>query len=274
MVEVERHKITHKSNQRMDPNNHWDLYMQLVKTNFKLRYQGSALGFLWVLMKPFFIFLMLFVVFSSLAGSTKNLTSQEYSVFLLIGIVVFFFTNEGITLGMNSLMSMAKIILKIEFNKFTALASSISLALINFFINAIVLTAVCLYVGVEINIVSGLYLLFILLTVVVFITSVSLFTSIIMIRLRDLTHIVELLMQLMFYGSAVFYPISIVPEKWQFIILLNPIATFIQATRGAVMFGEISRLKYISVMFTFSLILLFFGRVYFKKNVKKVAEFF
>ena len=94
-----------------------DLYKQLVKTIFKMRYKGSILGFLWVLLKPFFMFLILYVIFSATAGAAGGLTSRQYAVYLLSGLIIYTFFNEGFTWGMNSIMDRADLILKINFKR-------------------------------------------------------------------------------------------------------------------------------------------------------------
>lgn len=254
--------------------NELDLYIELVKTNFKLRYKGSILGFIWVLIKPFLIYLMLFVVFFNLGGSSKDLSSGQYSVYLLLGLIIFNYFNESIIWGMNSLMDKAHIILKVNFNRIIALFSSLSLALINFVINCGILTVVSVVVGVNTSVMSIVYMLFVFLVLTLFVLGISFFTSVMLIRLRDLNHISELGLQLVFYGTAVFYPIEIVPEKWRFIVEYNPIAVVIQASRQALLYGDIARLEYIFGLLFVSLILCIFGALYFKNNIKKVAEFF
>ena len=114
-----------------------DIYWELVRTSFKMRYKGSILGFLWVLIKPFSVFLLLFLVFSALNQSVSEITPSQYGVFLLIGIVLFTLFNEGILWGMESLLEKSDIILKINFPRPVAVASSISLAIVNFLINSL-----------------------------------------------------------------------------------------------------------------------------------------
>ena len=112
--------------------NDLDLYKQFVKTTFKMRYKGSILGFFWVLLKPFFMFLILFMIFSRVSGSTTGLTSQQYAVYLLSGLIVYTFFNEGMIWGMGAIMERAGLIVKINFRREVVVASSLTMALINF----------------------------------------------------------------------------------------------------------------------------------------------
>ena len=92
--------------------NHRDLLFELIRTNFKLRYNNSILGFLWVLMKPFLYFLMLFIVFTAFRGGE---VSAQYGANLLLGIIVYTLVNEGIIFGMHALTDLAGVILKVNF---------------------------------------------------------------------------------------------------------------------------------------------------------------
>lgn len=252
----------------------WDLLLELVQTNFKLKYKGSVLGFLWVLLKPFFIFLILFAIFVNIVKGTTDLTTKEYTLYLLIGMVFFNFFNEGIIFGMNSLLDKSQIILKVNFNRLIAVASSIALALINFGINLFIIAIVAIFIGVHLTIFSALYLIAIIAAMITLILAISLYTSIILIRLRDLTHITELALQLLFYASAVFIPIEAIPEKYHEIILLNPLAVYIQAARSAVIYGTVERPLFIAASFAISALLVISGFFFFEKRVKKITEFF
>lgn len=251
-----------------------DLIVELVRTNFKLKYRGSVLGFLWVLMKPFFLFLIMYVIFSYLSRSGGGLSSETYAVYLLLGLVIFYFFNDGIVYGMNSLLDKSSIILKVNFNRSVAVLSSIILALINFIINMIIIAVVAAFVGVGASWLSFLYFVFIVVTLTMLILGMSYFSSILLVHLRDLTHVTELGMQLMFYASAVFFPVEIVPEQWRFLVQYNPIAAIIEAARNAILYGQVTRLTYVSVLFGLSIVLYLFGRIYFNKQVKRIAEYF
>jgi len=252
----------------------WDLLLELIRTNFKLKYKGSVLGFIWVLIKPLLIFLLLFVFFSKLSNPSGEISKSLSAVNLLVGIVFFYLFNEGVIWGMNSLLDKANIILKINFNRLIAVASSVAMALINFGINIFILTLMAIYAHVGITFVSFLYLLLIVICLLLVITSVSLFSSVLLVKLRDLTHVAELAIQLLFYASAIFYPIDIVPEKWRFLITYNPLAIIIDAARKAIVYGEVTRVDSIMILFVVSLVATVVAWRFFISRIKKIAEYF
>ena len=254
--------------------NDLDLYKQFVKTTFKMRYKGSLLGFFWVLLKPFFMFLILFIIFSHTSSSIGGLTQQQYAVYLLSGLIVYTFFNEGMIWGMGSIMERAELIVKINFKRDVVVASSLSMALINFSINLLIVLVVALILKINISLVGLAYILFIGFTMFLSLYGVSFFTSIWLVHVRDLQHIMELVLQLLFYASAVFFPVEMIPEQYRFIVYYNPVARFVKAVREALIFGEITDLKFVLLALTISIVLIILGRLYFNKHIKKVAEHF
>jgi ABC-2 type transport system permease protein len=251
-----------------------DLYKQFVKTIFKMRYKGSLLGFFWVLLKPFFMFLILYVVFSSVSGQVGNLTSKQYAVYLLSGLVIFTFFQEGITWGMGSIMERAELILKINFKRDIVVISSLTMALINFGINLLIIAVIGTVLDIQFSLLGVSYILLIGLVMFLAMYGIAFFTSIWMVYVRDLAHITELGLQLMFYASAVFFPIEMVPERFRFIVEYNPIAIYIQSVREALTYGNIVNLDVVLGSLAVAIILVIVGNIYFKHNVKRVAEHF
>ncbi len=251
-----------------------DLYKQFVKTTFKMRYKGSILGFLWVLLKPFFVFLILFLIFSHTSSSIAGLTQQQYAVYLLSGLIVYTFFNEGMIWGMGSIMERAQLIVKINFKRDVVVASSLSMALINFSINLLIVLVVAFILKINITLIGLAYILLIGLTMFLSLYGISFFTSIWLVHVRDLQHIMELVLQLLFYASAVFFPVEMIPEQYRFIVYYNPVARFVKAVREALIFGEITDMKFVLLALAASVVLVIVGRLYFNKHIKKVAEHF
>lgn len=252
-------------------NNNTDLLYELVKTSFKLKYNGSILGFIWVILKPFLQFLILYVVFSNVAG---NQTIKAFPVYLIIGLVIFTYFQESIVGGLNSLKEKAHIILKVNFDRKLAVYSSIILALINLFVNFVVITIFMLFNPVTLRLEAILYALFIVFILFILNVGISFFTSVISIRIKDIQHLVEVGFQLLFYATPIIYKIDVLPEKYQQIAALNPIYIIIQSVRAALINGEIAFLKEIIVIAIISLVIFILGMTFFNNQVTKIAEKF
>lgn len=261
--------------------NNKDLLFQLVRTNFKLKYNDSVLGFLWALLKPFALFVMLFIVFSSVS---RGANQENFQIYLLIGIIVFNYFSESIIFGMNSLLDKAHIILKVNFNRVIAVVSSQFLAVINLIINLLILLFFGLFGDIHLGFVTIGYFFLILIVLTIFTLGISFFTSVIFIRFRDLLHITEITLQLLFYASAIFFPITLVPERItvffieevpaQDIFALNPLYILIQAARNTFINGHVSFLPEVLAITAVSFFLLVTGYFYFTNKVKRVAEYF
>ncbi|MBN2016425.1 ABC transporter permease [Candidatus Dojkabacteria bacterium] len=250
--------------------NRKDLLVELVRTNFKLRYNNSFLGFIWVLLKPLMTFMVLYIVFSKFKGGWV----ENYQMYLLLGIILYTFVNEGIIFGMNGILQIAHIILKVNFPREIALASSLIMAVINLTINLFILALFGLFNPVSPTLVTLGYFILIIGVIFALIYGISFFTSLILVNLRDLQHIAELIMQLLFYATPIFYPIESLPEYIQKIVKLNPLTVLIQAAREALIYGNIKYLNEVGLLLFVSILLFFLGSLYFKNNVKRIAEKF
>jgi len=258
--------------QRYQTQNQADLLRELVRTRFKLRYNNSILGFIWVLIKPLMNFLILYFIFTAFRGGSHD---PNYAIELLLGIIIFTFLNEGTVFGMNSLLDVAQIILKINFPRHLAITSAVFMALINFLINTLILILLALFLGnINITILSLLYFLFIIFITFGIINMVSEFLSIILVKARDLTNIIELFFQLLFWASAIFYGFDDIKGSTGDLIRSNPIAILVEAARKAFINGEVTQLDSVLIIAFVTLILYLLGRRFFKKNITKVAEYF
>src|SRR5690348_9102140 len=121
-----------------------DLIWELFRTDFKLRYNDSLLGFIWVLMKPFSIFLIMYFVLTRVFPSNE----PNFALYLLIGNIFITFWSDGTNMGMDSLLSRAGLITKINFPRYTVLLSSTAVAVVNFLINTVVVTIFMIISGV------------------------------------------------------------------------------------------------------------------------------
>jgi len=212
--------------------NYQELIWVLAKTDFKLRYQGSFLGYLWALLKPLLMFAILNFVFSSIFNP-RGTGNQYYSLQLLVGIILFNFFSEGTNAGMGSLLSKAQLVTKIYVPRWTIiLAATLNSGLI-FLMNLFVIVAFFAYKNFLPSLASvGLFLLFSLLTYFLLL-AFSLFTAPWYVKFRDLSMIWEVITTMLFYGTPVFYSLSMMPEYIQRIMLLNPMAFIIHFVKEA-----------------------------------------
>ncbi len=207
------------------------LLRELVITEFKLRYQGSALGYLWSLLRPLFLFIILYFVFVYFLRIGSDI--PHWPVALLLGIVLWNFFSEVTNNGVTSIVSRGDVIRKINFPKYViVLAGSIS-ALINLGINFFIIMIFMAISGVDPSwsmLLSPIYIV----EIFIFALGLSFILSALFVRLRDINYIWEIIMQALFYASAIIYPLAMVIERSPImaqLMLFNPVAQAVQDTR-------------------------------------------
>lgn len=254
------------------------LLRELVVTDFKLRYQGSVLGYAWSLLKPLFLFAIMYVVFGMLI---KLGSIEHYAVYLLLGIVIWTFFSEATNQGMNSIIARGDIIRKINFPKYIIVLSTTISALINLTLNLVIVVALMVINGVDFTPMIALAPLYII-EIYIFALGLSFFLSALNVKYRDTGHIWEIIMQAAFYATPIIYPLSLVIEKSEVaarILLMNPVAQAIQDIRFVVVTPETVTVASIFGNGWFTLVpiivvigVFIIGAVYFKKNSKYFAE--
>lgn len=200
----------------------------MVVTDFKVRYQGSVLGYLWSLLKPLFMFVIIYVVFTSIFSLGKDV--PHYPVYLLLGIVLWSFFTEATSIGLNSIINSGDIIRKISIPRYLIVVSSSVSALINLGLNLLVVFALALFNGVDPRW-EWLLLTIVIIEVYIFAQATAFFLAALNVKFRDIGYIWEVLLQAGFYATPIIYPMTLVPAEFQKLVLLNPMAQIIQDAR-------------------------------------------
>jgi ABC-2 type transport system permease protein len=253
------------------------LISELVRTDFKLRYQGSILGYAWSLLRPLLLFLILYIVFVKFLNVGKGV--PHFPVYLLLGIVVWNFFNEMTTQSITSIVGRGDLIRKIGIPKWIIIFSSSLSALINLALNLLVVS-IFLFVNHVDLLRSTLLLPLILLEVYIFALGISLWLSAAYVKYRDVNYIWEVIMQAGFYMTPIIYPISKITNlSLQKLIMLNPMAQAIQDSRYAVISHDTKTIYQIFdggwhalIPFMFVIVVFIIGLQYFRKQSKYFAE--
>lgn len=254
------------------------LLRELVVTDFKLRYQGSVLGYAWSLLKPLFLFAIMYVVFGMII---KIGSVEHYSVYLLLGIVLWTFFTEATNQGMNSIVSRGDLLRKINFPKYIVVISTTISALINLALNLSIVLVLMVFNGVDFS-PSSLTLTLYVVEIYILALGLAFYLAALNVKYRDTSHIWEIIMQAAFYATPIIYPLSIVVEKSEPIaklLLFNPIAQAIQDVRYYLVTKEAITINglfenglYTIIPFIIVIIIFVSGTMYFKKNSKYFAE--
>lgn len=253
------------------------LLSELVRTDFKLRYQGSVLGYAWSLLRPLFMFVILYVVFVKAFPLGKGI--PHYPVYLFMGIVIWNFFTELTQQGLGSIVGREELIRKIRIPRWIIVFSSSISALINLGLNLIVFAIFMIINHVEIH-KSIILLPVILLEIYLFALGLSLFLSAAFVKYRDIGYIWELLLQAGFYLTPILYPLSkITSELFQKVIFMSPMAQTIQDARYVTVtqseptiWSTFDGGPYAYIPLVLVILILIIGLVYFRSQSKYFAE--
>lgn len=255
------------------------LLKELTKTDFKLRYQGSVLGYLWALLRPLMMFAILYIVFAKLLRFGGDI--PHYPVYLLVGTTMWSFFTECTSQGIQAIVSRGDLIRKICFPKYIVVVSATLTAVINMLINLGVIIIFAFINGVT---PSWSWLLVPLSLIEIYLLSlgIAFLFGAINVKYRDITSIWDVLIQALFYAVPIIYPISMVADVSTLaanVILLNPIAQAIQDIRHNLVTTEtITTWNFIDnpflqfLPFIIVVVILIFATIYFRKKSKFFAE--
>lgn len=256
------------------------LLRELVVTDFKLRYQGSVLGYLWSLLKPLMLFTIMFIVFVHFLRFGAGI--EHFAVSLLLGLVLWTFFTEATSQGMQAIVGRGDLIRKINFPKYIIVISGTISALINMLLNLLVVFVFMLFDGVHFGW-SLLLFPVTLLIIYAFSLGLAFFLAAAYVKYRDISHIWDVFLQGLFYATPIIYPLQMVMEfndrAAQF-LMLSPIAVLFQEARAQVV-GHANVITatqlfsnpiYIAIPYVIIAITIVFAIIYFKNNQSKFAE--
>jgi ABC-2 type transport system permease protein len=209
----------------------WSLTWILAVTEWRLRFYGSVLGYLWSLARPFALFGVIYVVFSEFANFGEGV--PYYAAYILLALVLFQFFIEVTTTSVRSLVERENLLRKVPFPR---LAVPFSVALTALFNLGMTLIAVAIFAaasGVTPRW-SWLELPVLVLILLVFALGTGMLLSVLYVRHRDIQPIWEVVSQALFYASPVLYVATMIPEDIQRPYHVNPLAALLTEMRAAV----------------------------------------
>ncbi len=206
----------------------FSLLWLMSTTEFKRTYFGTVLGYLWSLVRPLMLFAVLLFVFTQIFRVGSGV--PNYPVMLLLGIVVFSFFQEASTNAVTAVVSQEGVVRKTQFPRLVIPLSAVVTGVFNLCVNLIVVFVFILAWGVD---PTWTWLLFpvVLLLLFAFTAGVSMMLSALYVRFRDVAIIWSVLASVLFYGTPILYPIEIVPDRYQSLLLVNPLAPIFEQIR-------------------------------------------
>jgi ABC-2 type transport system permease protein len=200
----------------------------LTATEFKLRYFGSILGYLWTLLRPLFIFGVLYLVFTEIFRFGADV--PHYPVMLLLGLILWSFFADATSSALPSLVQRESLLRKVAFPRSAIPIAVSATAAANLVLGLVVVVFLALLDGVPVR-ATWLLVIPSVLGLFAFAAALALLLSVLFVRFRDVQPIWEVGLQLLFWATPIIYTVEFVPERMRTAIMFNPLSVVIQQTR-------------------------------------------
>lgn len=246
-------------------------YRELLKTNVQKevrgKYKNSFLGILWSFLNPLFQLAVYSIIFGSLLGGGD----PTYHIYVCVALIPWTYFTAAIQQAAYTVISNGSIIKKVYFPREILPISVTTSGAINFVISTLIILGFCLFSGLGLT-VYALWYPVILLLQYILVLGISFIVSAITVYIRDLEHIIGVVLMAAFYATPIVYKLEQLPAHLQTVMQLNPMTHIINAYRDIFYYQQMPDFQNLAILFVASMALLIGGYFIFKKLQKGFAE--
>lgn len=248
--------------------NYRDLLYILMMRDIKVRYKQTILGAAWAILQPLFTMLIFTIFFGKLAGIPSD--GVPYPIFAFAGLLPWTFFSNAVNNSGNSLVGSTNLITKVYFPRMIIPIAAVAAGLLDLLIAFCLLILLMLYYGIGLS-VNLLMLPVIVIVLTLLAAGIGMWMSALNVKYRDIRFLLPFAIQLGLFASGVIYPLSIVPEKWRWLMALNPVAGLIEAFRAAC-FGKPFDWLGIGIAVLITIVILISSAYNFRKMERSFAD--
>jgi len=247
-----------------------DLFYTFISRNIKVRYKQTAIGVIWAIFQP----VLTMLIFTIFFGRLVKVPSENipYPVFVFAGLLYWNYFSAAVNGASNSLVDSEGIIKKVYFPRLIIPFSSSATPLVDFFFSLIVFFVIAMYYNFFTTIQGVLIIPILLLVAFLSSTGLGLFFASVNVKYRDVRHALPFFIQILLYLTPVIYPVSLIPEKFKWLIFLNPLAGVITVARDTLLHKLPVDWTILGISFFISTLLLILGISYFRKTERYFAD--
>jgi ABC-type polysaccharide/polyol phosphate export permease len=238
-----------------------ELIWALALKELKVRYKRSVLGFMWALLNPALLMVVLTLVFSSI----MKFPIPHYAVFLLCVLLPWTFFSQALAYGAESIVSNGELIKKVSLPRAVFPIAALVSNLINLLLSLIPL-ALLVPILRHPFYWTWIYLPVPMLALAIFTLGAIFFFSAANVYYRDVSHILQIVLSAWFYITPIIFPLDFIPEHYRWIFKLNPLIYEVNGFRLAVYYGQLPHLRSIAASFVTAFLMLFIGYYLFRKH--------
>jgi lipopolysaccharide transport system permease protein len=217
----------------LNPRELWeyrDLFLALVQRDLKLRYRQTVLGAIWAVLQP----VLPMIVFTLLFGRLAHIPADglPYPIFVYAGLLPWTFFSNAVTNAMASVVSSAGFVTKVYFPRLLLPGSCVLGGLIDLAISGVIFAGMMLYYHLHLT--SNLLIVPLLLLLTTALTlAVGMWTSALYVQYRDVRHALPFVLQIWMYLTPVIYPVNFIPDRFRWLLNINPLTGIIEGFRSA-----------------------------------------
>ena len=238
-----------------------ELIWALALKELKIRYKRSVLGFLWALLNPALLMLVLTLVFSTI----MRFAIPHYAIFLLSVLLPWTFFSQCLSYAVDSIVANGDLIKKVAVPKLVFPMAALVSNIINLLLSLIPLALLVPLLRHPFYW-TWIYLPVPLLALAIFTLGMTFFFAAANVYYRDVSHILQIVLSAWFYLTPIIYPITAIPQRFQWVLKLNPIIYVINGFRLAVYYGQLPKANSILASFVCAFISLMIGFWLFRKH--------
>ena len=250
------------------------LLWQFVKRNIAVRYRGSMLGLVWSFVQPLMMLCVYTFVFSVVFQARWDVKLTDKGAFAIImfcGMALFNIFSESVSLCCGVITGnpnfVKKVIFPLEILPLTQTIACFSLGMV--WVVLLFLGVVFIYGKLRFTM---LLLPLVLLPLFFFTLGIGFFVASLSVFMRDTSYAVQVILQVLFFMTPIFYRIESIPERYRWALQINPLTTLIEQARRVFIFGTLPDWKFLGIGFLVSLIVLQLGFVWFCRTKKGFAD--
>ncbi len=244
------------------------LIWTLIRTDFKARYHGTLSGFVWALLKPTAMFAVLVAVFSFVFPGEPN-----YKLNLILGLFLWDFFSDATKTGMTSLAAKGFLVTKARFPRWIVVVTSLANAALTLLVFVTIVTTYLTVTGHAPSIVALVSFAFYILTLGTIVVGISLGSSVLFLRFRDLNQIWDMAIQAGFFIAPIIYPVGVIPERFHFYLYLWPPTPIIEFSRAAIISGVLPTATGNTCLVVMTGGILALGIVIYRRYAPRAAEY-
>lgn len=240
--------------------------------NFKIRYKQTVIGALWAVIKPFILMVVFTLFFNRALNIETGNENVPYPVFSYSGLLFWNYFSQTVVQVGGSLVAFQNVISKVYFPRLIIPLSTALTGLIDFGLSLLIYVGILFYYGITPE-PLGLILFFpLLLVTLLTVIGIGSFAAALNVRYRDVEQALPFLVQVLLFLTPVIYPVSAIPEGWQWVIYLNPLSGVIELFRNSLL-GGVLQWHYYLISLAACLLILTLGLWMFKRQERSIGDY-